>query len=182
MKELLLVVDMQNVYREGAPWACHNVGETVRKIQLLLDSGKSDKVIFTRFDAPSEPQGTWMAYNNEYARINENNYLNEIMPELKPYTKRYPVYSKSAYSSYAIKEVREATAEADRILLTGVVAECCILATLTSLIDAGAKVLYLRDAIAGQTPQWDDAIARIATSFSTIHTEVATVTDYLSTV
>ncbi len=102
------------------------------------------------------------------------------MPELLPYTKRYPVYSKSAYSSYAIEEVREAVAEADRVLLGGVVAECCVLATLISLIDAGVKVLYMQDAIAGQSPEWEDRIEKIATSFSSIHTEVTTVADYLS--
>lgn len=180
MNELLLVVDMQNVYRENAPWECRNMGETVRKIRFLLDSGRPDKVIFTRFDAPRRPHGTWRDYNEAYAGINEDEYGNEIMSDFISYLKEYPVYSKSTYSSYTIREVREAAAAADRVLLTGVVAECCILATLLSLIDAGTKVLYVRDAIAGQTPEWEETVAAMAASFSTIHTEVITTDDYLS--
>ncbi len=179
MKDLLLVVDMQNVYKEGAPWGCRNTDEVIRKIRKLADSGLPEQVIFTRFDAPQNPHGTWQAYNEEFADINSDIFLNEMMEELQPYAEKYPVYSKDTYSSYSIKEVRDAVKEADRVLLTGVVAECCILATLESLIDAGVKVLYLKDAIAGQTSEFEAVIEKIAKSFSTIHTEVITVEDYL---
>lgn len=180
MKDLLLVVDMQNVYKEGADWGCRNTADTVQNIKQLLDSGKLNHVIFTRFDAPRNPQGTWAAYNEEYADINKNIYLNEIIDDLKPYTKKFPVYSKSTYSSYTIPEVKNAVENTDCVLLTGVVAECCILATLESLIDAGVKVLYLKNAISGQTAEFEAMIEKIAESFATIHTEVLTVEEYLN--
>ncbi len=179
MKDLLLVVDMQNVYREGQAWGCRNTDGVTGQISRLIDSGIPSQVIFTRFDAPLNPQGTWKAYNEEYADINSNPFLNEMMDELKPYTEKYPVYSKSTYSSFSIKEVQDAVRNADRVLLTGVVAECCVLATLESLVDAGVKVLYVKDAIAGQTAEFEAVIEKIAVSFSTIHTEVITVDDYL---
>ncbi len=179
MNDLLLITDMQNAYKTGETWACRNPETIGKKICELINSQKPHQVIFTRFDAPDNPNGTWKDYNKEYAAINQNEYQCEIMELFNPYMGKYPVYSKSTYSSYSIEEVVQAVQEADRVLLTGVVAECCILATLESLIDAGAKVLYVKDAISGQTKEFEDMILKIAEGFSTIHTQIITVDEYL---
>ena len=182
MKDLLLIVDMQNVYREGEPWACLDTDKAAAKIKRLLEAGKADEVIFTVFEASENPAGTWEEYTREYADINKDVRLNALMEELVPYTNGkkadYPVYGKSTYSSYSIAQVQEAVSRAERVVVCGVVAECCILATVESLIDAGAKVIYLKDAIAGQTKEMESAVEKIVESFSTMHTELMTVEAY----
>ena len=180
MKDLLLVVDMQNVYREGEPWACRNTETVAGKIEKLLKSEKADEVIFTVFEAPKNPTGCWKEYSREYADINADAYQNALMDIFLPYKEKYPVYSKSTYSSFSVAKVREAAERADRVVVCGVVAECCILATVESLIDSGTKVVYLKDAVAGQTEEFEQIVEKIVTSFSTMHTEVMTVEEYLA--
>ena len=83
------------------------------------------------------------------AAVNSDPWLNEMMPEFLPWVKTYPVYTKSVYSSFAIPEVVKAAKKARRLVISGVVAECCVLSTVLSAIDAGCKVIYLTDAVAG---------------------------------
>lgn len=180
MKDLLLVIDMQKVYEEGAPWACRDVDRVSGRILRLLESGQADKTIFTRFDAAADPVGCWAGYNEAYADINADPRLGELVDALAPAAKAYPIFSKQTYSSLSIPELAEAAAQADRVVVTGVVAECCILATVLGLVDAGAKVVYLKDAVAGQTAAFEQMVETIVASFAPIHTCVMTVEEYLS--
>ncbi len=179
-KDLLLIIDMQNVYLPGNPWACRKTEEAADQIIRLISSGKAWQTIFTIFTAPSSPTGIWKQYNLENREINENEYLNEIIAPLKPYSQRYPVMEKSVYSSYAIPELRKLADEADHILMTGVVAECCVLFTALSAIDAGHKVYYLKDAVSGFTAQTEAETEHILSCLSPLHTEIMTVEEYLS--
>ncbi|NLL79708.1 MAG: cysteine hydrolase [Clostridiales bacterium] len=179
MKDLLLVVDMQNVYKEGEPWGCPGADKAAANIVKILESKRAEEVIFTIFTAPKKPAGTWREYNREYADINADVWLNALMDEFLPFADRYPVYEKSTYSSCMIPQVMEAVKRADRVIVCGVVAECCILATVEGLIDSGVKVLYLKDAVAGQTEQFEQITEKIVESFSTIHTELSTTEEYI---
>lgn len=171
-RDLLLIVDMQNVYLPGEEWACPSVKDSVKNIKNLLDREVIEQVAFTKFVKPDRPVGTWNNYNKEYAHINENPYLNEIMKELHPYLKQWPVYEKSIYSSMRIPEILEMARKADHILIAGVVAECCVLATMIDAIDEGHKVIYLTDCVAGMTQKNEEAIQQIAESFSPMHVKV----------
>lgn len=177
--DLLLVIDMQNVYLPGEAWACPSMPEAMERVKRLIESGTVEQTIFTRFAATQKPRGTWEKYNLENAAINEDAYLNEIVEELQPYLERWPLYDKSVYSSMRIKEIAEAAAQAEHILLSGVVAECCVLATLMEAIDDGHSVIYLTDCIAGQSDQNEACIKKIAESFSPVHTAVMDSKTYL---
>lgn len=170
--DLLLIIDFQNVYTPDADWACPSMPDAVRNTCNLIESGTVDEVILTKFVAPDPALGTWEQYNKENESINNNEWLNELVPEMKPYAEKYPVYEKSTYTSMRIPEIIEAAHRADRILLAGVVAECCILATLMEAIDDGHKVVYLTDCISGQSDATEASIKTIAESFSPVHTEV----------
>ena len=170
--DLLLVIDFQNVYTPEADWACPTMPEAVRNTCQLIDSGTVNEVILTKFIAPDPALGTWEQYNLENEAINTNMWLNELVPELEPYAAKYPVYEKSTYTSMRVPDIMEAAHRADQILLAGVVAECCILATLMEAIDDGHKVVYLTDCISGQSETNETSIRMIAESFSPVHTEV----------
>lgn len=178
-KDLLLVIDLQNVYLPGEEWACPAMPEAVRNICKILDADVVDQTIFTRFVPPENPEGTWKAYNEENAAINADPYLNDMVEAIKPYLNRGALYDKSAYSSFRIPKLLEAAERADRVLLTGVVAECCVLASMMEAIDNGTKVVYLTDCVAGQSPRNEDCIRKVAESFAPLHTEVMDSETYL---
>ena len=148
--DLLLVIDLQNVYTEGQPWACCHIRQAARNIRRLLN-----------------------------AAVNADAFANAMLPEMAPYLERYPLLDKSVYSSFSIPKVREAAARADRVVVTGVVAECCVLSTVLAGIDLGHRMVYLTDAVAGVTPE-SEAQAEAIVSYLTVpHTEVLTTGAYL---
>ena len=111
----------------------------------------------------------------------ERPLISVIIPvyNVAPYLERYPLLDKSVYSSFSIPKVREAAARADRVVVTGVVAECCVLSTVLAGIDLGHRMVYLTDAVAGVTPE-SEAQAEAIVSYLTVpHTEVLTTGAYL---
>ena len=62
-EDLLLVIDMQNVYTDGQPWACCGVEQAADAIRRLLDEQVCGQVMFTRFLPPENPVGVWAEYN-----------------------------------------------------------------------------------------------------------------------
>ena len=162
--DLLLVIDLQNVYTEGQPWACCHIRQAARNIRRLLDAGVCGEVLFTRFVPPAQPEGMWREYNRVNAAVNADAFANAMLPEMAPYLERYPLLDKSVYSSFSIPQVR---------------AECCVLSTVLAGIDLGHRMVYLTDAVAGVTPE-SEAQAEAIVSYLTVpHTEVLTTGAYL---
>ena len=177
--DLLLVIDMQNVYTKGQEWACEGVEAASASILHLLESPTPKQVIFTQYLAPEHPEGVWKEYNEVNAAVNADPWLNEMMPEFLPWTEKYPVYTKSVYSSFAIPEVVKAAKKAGRLVISGVVAECCVLSTVLSAIDAGCKVIYLTDAVAGLSEASRRETENIISYFAPLHAELMTTEEYL---
>ncbi|MCM1181763.1 MAG: cysteine hydrolase [Roseburia sp.] len=177
--DLLMVIDMQNVYLEGQPWGCVATGEILERIRRLIDSHAPDNVIFTRYLPPENPVGTWEQYNIENRAINGDPWMNEMIEGCKPYLADYPLFTKSRYSSYSNAEVKALAGRARRVLLCGVVAECCVLFTLLSGIDAGDKMVYLKDACSGVSREHERMVEAIAACYAPMHTEVMTCEEYM---
>ena len=56
--DLLLVIDMQNVYTKGQEWACKGIEHASASIlRLLKQSKKQKQVIFTQYLATEHPDG-----------------------------------------------------------------------------------------------------------------------------
>ena len=97
--DLLLIIDMQNVYTRGAKWECRNTAGAAKNILRLAQSEKFDEVILTKFIADENARGVWKNYNIENAAVNNDAWSNELLPELEPLAKKFPVIQKSKYSS-----------------------------------------------------------------------------------
>ena len=58
--DLILIVDMQNVYLPGQPWGCDSTSRSIQNIQMLLRIAEAETnppaVCFTRF--LSDPDAT----------------------------------------------------------------------------------------------------------------------------
>ena len=96
--------------------------------------------------------------------------------------KRAVVIDKSTYSSLDAPEVR-ATAEGKKaVVLAGVVADCCVIATMYDAIDMGYEVVYLYDCIGGSSPESEEEIRALAEVFSPVHTTVMSAEEYLAAI
>ena len=178
-KDLLLIIDMQNVYKTGEEWGCCHVSEASEAIRRLLDSGVFRDVAFTRFLAADAPRGAWKDYNSVNAAINADERLNDMMEEFKPYLSSYPLLTKSVYSSFDIPELRRLSEKAEHVVITGVVAECCVLSSVLSAIDLGYPVIFIKDGVSGLSPESEAETEKIVSYFAPVHTTVMTADEYI---
>ncbi len=182
-KDLLLVVDFQNVYLPGHDWACPSMPDAMANTIRLLEAENAPGFVLTKYVAPTEPVGRGKQYNEAYREINENGALGEFPAEMAPYvSKAAAVVEKTTYSSMDAEEVIAALKGKKAVVLAGVTAECCILATMMDAIDMGYEVVYLYDCIAGQTKELEDEVRGIAEIFSPIHTTIMSVEEYLASI
>lgn len=89
MNDLLLVIDMQNVYLPDQPWACETVAHTKANILKLLEKHPENQTIFTRYIAAEHPVGIWKTYNELNRKINEDPWMNELMDGIKEAAEAY---------------------------------------------------------------------------------------------
>lgn len=167
--DLLLVVDMQNVYLPGQKWACDRIQEVINCIENLIKIFPESQIIYTKYMAPEKPKGVWAEYNRLNAEVNGDEWLNDYVKELKPYLNAGNTYIKSEYSCCANAELEERIDHYDRIFIVGVVAECCILSTIFRLIDMGKKVVYVSEGIAGETREKEEMVKNILSGLSPLH-------------
>ena len=179
MNDLLLVIDMQNVYTKGQKWECVGIENVAENIRNIILSKKCDKVIFTRYISAKTPKGNWRVYNHINSDVNKNEWVNEIVPQLREISEQNPVYSKNVYSSLAVSEIYKAACDADRVIITGVVAECCVLSTIFQLVDAGIEAVYLTEGVASSCDEKKKAVQLIVEGLSPLHVKIMSVEKYL---
>ena len=182
-EDLLLLVDFQNVYLPGYDWACPSMPEAMKNTIRLLDAAQVPDYVMTKYIAPTEPIGRWAQYNETYKDINADEFLCAFPEELAPYASRAAaVLEKSTYSSMDPVAALAAAEGKKAVVLAGVTAECCILATMMDAIDRGYEVVYLCDCIAGQTVELESAVRGVAEVFSPIHTTIMSSDEYLASI
>ncbi len=181
-QDLIIITDMQNVYLKGEKWACKSISFAIENIIRLLNNCECEE-IFTAFSAPKNPIGQWKTYNRVNADVNSCPGKSEIIDELKRYTKKYPLLIKDKYSSLSNEKVFEAAYKTintgGRIVLTGVVSECCVLSTAMAAIDLGVKVIYLKDAVSGSNKKTEKAVELIMRGMEPVHAKIMTTREYL---
>lgn len=143
-------------------------------------------VLLTRYIAPADEdaQGVWADYNRENRTINENPVMNEFIPAIARYVEEFPYIDKCTYSCFSNEYVRVAAdrsmVHGGRIVLTGVVAECCVLSTFFEGTDAGYRFVYLTDACAGVDAESERAVQTILQGLSPLHVELMTTAEYIA--
>lgn len=181
--DLILVIDMQNAYRPGQPWGCAAFDRACGRIRTLLDAAAAAEVppavCLTKFVSDPNGTGTWADYNVVNKAVNDDPWLSEIAAELEPYTASCPVYQKSVYSALKIPRLREAAERAERIVITGVVSECCVLSTVMEAVDTGRRVVYLKDACSGVDESYDAAVLKILDGLSPLHIDILDTAEYI---
>lgn len=181
-QDLILVTDMQRVYLKGEKWACKKINCALKNIIRLLNKCNCE-VMFTAFAAPKAPEGQWIEYNRINADVNSCPQKSRIIDALESCTKKYKLVYKDKYSSLYNEKVFEAVSKTlsngGRVVITGVVAECCVLSTAMAAIDLGCKVIYLKDAVAGSSKKSEKAAKLIMREMEPVHVSVMTTDEYL---
>lgn len=178
-KDLVLIIDMQNAYAPAGAWECADIGRACRNIVKLLENGNDVDFAFTRFLYDPFAEGVWKNYNDLYSSINLDERANAIMPGFAKYLEKHPVYDKSVYSSLSNDELKRRCRHAKRVVLCGVVAECCVLSTLFSLVDEGIGTVYLEDAVSGLTTSNGNHALEIVRTLSPLHVSIMSTQEYL---
>ncbi len=177
--DLLLVIDMQNVYSKGGKWECRDTEGAASNVLKIEQAKACDKIIFTEFIPQKEPEGVWKDYSEVNAAVNNDVWSNEILDSLKESASRNTLYSKSVYSSLKHPGVLEECRKAKRVVVSGVVAECCVLSTVLELIDMGIYVVYLTDAVSGLDVPKEKATELILSGLSPLHVKIETTAEFL---
>jgi nicotinamidase-related amidase len=140
----LVVIDMQNVFADpGSPWHVPRFAETLEPIAALAVAF-APRVTFTRFVAPAEPAGAWVAYYREFAFARQ--------PPDAPLYALVPAFAGRATLDAPTlgKWTPELAALAgDEIVLAGVATDACVIGTALAAADAGVHVMVAADACAG---------------------------------
>lgn len=181
-QDVLLIIDPQNVYMPGQPWECKNMPMALSNILKLWKAQVVTQTVVTKYIASDCPVGTWRDYNEENKAINEDTWLNELVEDIADIVKEHhiPVFEKNTYSSYSNRALKEILNQADRVVITGVVAECCVLFTLLAGIDLGHKMIYIYDACAGIDEEHEALTRKLAQYYAPLHTQVMSSDEYLS--
>ncbi len=144
----LVIIDMQKVYVDGAPWACEKFGEVCANIVRLIETGRFADICFTRFVLPDAEQGSWRRYRAKYRNIHTVPSYGEITERLSAFACAYRIFDKAGYSAYRAEGFAEWADSAKRLVVCGVIAECCVLATVLEAAERGRDIIYLTDACA----------------------------------
>ena len=75
--DLLLIIDMQNVYAKGGEWECMDTEGAAANILRVVESGAADSAIITKFIADKKARGVWADYNQKYKAINDDKNANK---------------------------------------------------------------------------------------------------------
>ena len=146
--DLLVVVDLQEVFREGE-WEVAGVEEIVAPVDELCRA-YGPRVRFTRFVPPADPAGSWIDYYERwsFATRDESRPLWELVPPFRE--RRPPTLDRPTFSKWD-DELAGALAAGAALVLCGAATDCCVMATALGAVDAGVPVRVVADACAGAT-------------------------------
>jgi nicotinamidase-related amidase len=144
---LLAVIDMQRVFADpDSPWAAPRFAEAASGVRRLLPA-YAERVAFTRFLAPDNPGGAWRAYYDRwpFALKPPDAQLWQLADEFGEAAPR--VVDAATFGKWP--GLAPYIGPDNRLVLTGVSTDCCVLSTALAAADAGVEVLVAADACAG---------------------------------
>ncbi len=151
---LLLVVDMQELFRSHPEWGTEALTSIIPPIQRLL-TARPEGAYFSRFipaQRPDQADGAWRRYYRRWASVTLDRLdpaQLDVVNELRPWAKR--IADKPGYSALANAELRKTAVAAGCVILAGVETDVCVLATAIDAMEAGLRVVLASDALASSS-------------------------------
>ena len=143
----LVVVDLQHVFGDAdSPWLAPRFGEVVPRIRRLADAF-GERVVWTRFVAPAEPEGAWKGYYEQFpfALQPPDAPLYRLVEE----PGAHPVVAATTFGKWGPDLA--AVVGQGPITVVGVATDCCVISTVLPAADAGIAVRVVTDACAGSS-------------------------------
>ncbi len=144
----LVAIDMQQIFgSSSSPWGAPEYARASAGIERLLPAF-GDHVVFTRFVAPAEPRGAWVAYYEQwpFALVPDADPLYALTA---PFGDAAPhVETRATFGKWDAR-LAAALGGTSEIVLTGVSTDCCVISTALAAADAGVHVRVAADACAG---------------------------------
>lgn len=148
----LVVIDMQQVF--GSPssgWFTPKFADAAAVIERILPA-VDDRVIFTRFVAPADPQGAWVSYYQEwpFALVPDSDPIYDLVSPFRE--SGHPTVTETTFGKWGAG-LQHALGNSGEMILTGVSTDCCVLSTALAAADAGVRVSVVADGCAGSTDE-----------------------------
>ncbi|DBA97497.1 TPA: hypothetical protein ACH3X1_015202 [Trebouxia sp. C0004] len=169
---------MQFVFGDPSSTACvPGYASASVAVQRLLPVFEG-RTIYTKFVAPDQPHGAWLAYYEQWPFLLRPNTdpIWDITKEFS--THNADVVSKHTFSKWG-PELAAATLYGHELVLVGVSTDCCVLSTALAAIDAGVRVRVVADACAGVSHSSHQQALSIMAQYAPI-IDVSTVEDIMS--
>ncbi len=144
----LVVIDPQRVFADtDSPWTAPGFPAIIDPVRRLADA-HPERVVTTRFIAPTKPMGSWEDYYAEYpfAFVPADHELYQVVPALADLGG--PVVAEPTFGKWT-PALSTVTGPTPHLRLAGVATDCCVLSTALAAADAGARVEIVADACAG---------------------------------
>ena len=145
---LLAVIDMQRVFAEpDSPWAAPRFARAAAGVLRILPAF-GERVVFTRFIAPSEPVGSWRPYYEQwpFALQSPQSRIWELTDEFAG--EEAQLIDAPTFGKWKPGLAR-LVGPGGRLVLAGVSTDCCVLSTALAAADSGVYVTVVADACAG---------------------------------
>lgn len=165
--EWLVVIDPQNVFAspEASEWGTPLFADAMPRIRsLAADYG--DRVIVTRWLPTADRSGSWGPYFDAwpFADRPADDLLFDLVPDARDLSV-HPTIDLATFGKWG-DELREATGDAQRLMLCGVATDCCVISTALAAADAGRFVRIAADACAGSTVENAAAALQVCELYS----------------
>ena len=131
----LVVVDVQKYF------VTEHCADIPAKIARYIDSEQPDQVLFTRF--VTDPKSNFG--QTEDSEICRSSPDIDIAPELERFTTDDNLFSKSAFSIFAIESVVSRLDKKQPLFLCGIDTECCVLASAFNAFEQNYNVKVIGD-------------------------------------
>lgn len=146
----LAVIDMQHIFgAPDSPWAAPGFAAVVEPINRLV-AAAGDRVTFTRFVAPLEPQGAWVRYYEQwpFALQPPDAPTYRLVEEVDH--QGHGVLDATTFAKWpGLDGVAGPGVLAAGLVLAGVATDCCVVSTALAAADAGVRVQVVGEACAG---------------------------------
>jgi nicotinamidase-related amidase len=170
-RDWLAVIDMQHVFSNAdSPWAAPRFSDVVGPCVQLIDAF-ADRVTFTRFVAADRPQGSWVAYYEQWPFARQPS-THAMWNLVEPFASRAAATLDAHTFGKWGALLADAVGPGGRLVLCGVSTDCCVLSTALAAADDGVEVVVAADACAGA----DDASHARALDAMRLYAPLITVT------
>ena len=164
MPPVLAVIDMQEFFATGRPWAVPGFEDLIEPVGRLA-RGYGPRTVFTRFVIPEVPQGSWVGYYRAWPQV--------LTPEAAHLAKLAQPWAgqerdtldKTTFSKWG-PELESMLGPGRELTVCGVSTDCCVIATVLDAVDGGAQVRVIADACAGITPEAHEAALNLMGGFA----------------